>query len=375
MIVQGSKRDYYAVLGVSQGASLDDIKKAYRKLALKYHPDRNKGDSNAEANFKEATEAYEVLRDEKKRELYDRFGHEGVAGASSPGGFGQGAYTDFSDIFSGTSFEDLFENIFSGGFGFGHGSSADGRRGSDLRYNLEIDLKDVYHGKEITIEVPREERCPKCNATGSADGKEARCSTCGGNGQVRRSSGFFSIASTCPDCQGSGYMIVNPCRGCKGSGLVKQVKQLLIRIPKGIESGTRLKVSNEGEAGPHRGARGDLYVVLQVKKDSLFEREGPNLLVRVDIPVMTAILGGDLNIPTLNSNHIKLKIPSGTQPSTRFRLREKGLPSMSNPSRYGDIIAETNVIIPKNLTSKARSLLKELKTELEKGSSVFSRFH
>ena len=268
-----SKRDYYEILGLGKQASLNEIKKAYRKLALKYHPDRNQGDHEVETKFKEATEAYEVLRDEQKRKLYDQFGHQGVnAGASAGGnGFGQAAYADFSDIFSGSSFEDIFENFFSGGFGFGGGGSArTSRRGADLRYNLEIDLLDVYFGKKIKIEIPKEEHCSSCNGTGSAEGKESTCSHCQGSGQVRKTSGFFSISTTCRVCAGSGYVISSPCSTCNGSGLVHQRKTLSVKIPQGVESGTRLKIGREGEAGPNGGPSGDLYVVLQVKKASRF---------------------------------------------------------------------------------------------------------
>jgi len=372
------KRDYYDVLGVSRSVGLDEIKKAYRKLALKYHPDRNKGNAEAEAMFKEATEAYEVLRDDKKRKMYDQFGHAGVSGAAAgQEGFGRGAYTDFSDIFSGTSFEDIFENLFSGMGGFGFGGSTRGRtrvrRGADLRYNLEISLEDVYHGKEVKIQIPREEHCEKCGGVGSADGKLETCSICQGSGQVRRSSGFFSIASTCNHCGGEGQVVRNPCSSCKGTGLTMKKRMINIRIPAGIDSGTRLKVSGEGEAGPKGGPSGDLYVVIQVKKHPKFEREGMDLTTSIEIPVTTAILGGEVSVETIDGSSVRLKIPAGTQPDTTFRVRGKGLPYMGG-GRYGDILVEAEIIIPKSLNSKAKELVKKLDEELSQSSGFFDRF-
>ncbi len=368
------KRDYYEILGVSKGASLDDIKKAYRKLALKYHPDRNQGNPEAEKMFKEATEAYEILRDEQKRKLYDQFGHAGVSGAGTQG-FGQAAYNDFSDIFSGTGFEDIFENLFAGaGFGFaGSRQRTSSRRGADLRYNLEISLEDVYHGKEITIQIPREEQCPDCHGTGSADGKLETCGVCHGSGQVRRTSGFFSIAETCRACGGSGQIIRNKCPTCHGSGLVSKKRTLSIRIPAGIEAGTRLKVSGEGEAGVRNGPPGDLYVVVQVKKHPDYEREGVDLQRRVQIPVTTAILGGEITLTALDNSKVKLKIPAGTQPGTMFRVRGKGLPYMGGVGRFGDLIVEAEVVIPKTLSNRGKQLVKELEVELEQNSSIFGK--
>ncbi len=373
-----SKRDYYEVLGVSKSATIDEIKKAYRKLALKYHPDKNKGDEKSEELFKEATEAYEVLRDEKKRSLYDQFGHQGVSGGGAEG-FGRGAYTDFSDIFQGSTFEDLFENIFSGLGGFGSarggGRSQGGvRRGSDLRYNLEISLDDVFHGKEVKIQIPREEHCEKCHGTGSADGKTDVCPTCQGSGQIRRSSGFFSIASTCTNCGGAGSIIRNQCPECHGGGLVSRKRTINIRIPHGIESGTRLKVAGEGEAGPKGGPSGDLYVVVLVKRHEKFEREGADLAAKVELPVTMAMMGGEIEIDTLAAGKVKLKIPAGTQPQTVFRVRGKGLPYMSGHNRYGDMMVQADIKIPKTLSSKAKQLVKDLDEEISAGSGFFGRF-
>ena len=371
-----NKRDYYEVLGVSKSASMDEIKKAYRKLALKYHPDRNKGDTEAADRFKEATEAYEILRDDQKRRLYDQFGHAGISGSGAGGnGFGQGAYSDFSDIFSGSSFEDIFENFFSGSFGFGGSRSrSQVRRGSDLRYNLGIELEDVYYGKEIKIQIPREEHCSKCSGSGSEDGKQSSCPTCNGTGQVRRTSGFFSIASTCNKCGGSGQVVTRPCGECNGHGLVNRKKTLSVKIPQGVESGTRLKIAGEGEAGPYGGPYGDLHVVLQVSRHPDFERDGMDILTKTDVPLTVAILGGEVMVKTLSGNQVKLKVPAGTQPGTNFRLRGKGLPLMSSPGRHGDILVETNIQIPKSMNSKAKQLVKELEEELNHGSGIFGRF-
>ncbi|MCS6971981.1 MAG: molecular chaperone DnaJ [Turneriella sp.] len=368
------KRDYYEILGVPRNATLNEIKSAYRKLALKYHPDKNPGNPEAEAKFKEATEAYEVLRDEQKRKIYDQFGHAGLGGAGAQG-FGQTAYSDFSDIFAGTSFEDIFENLFAGA-GFGRSRTAHSpRRGSDLRYNLEISLEDVYHGKEEEIVIPREETCPDCNGTGSADGRLETCHICGGSGQVRRSTGFFSVATTCNTCGGTGRLVKNRCRTCNGGGTVTKRRKLAIRIPAGIDSGTRLKIAGEGEAGPYGGPSGDLYVVVQVRKHPNFERDGVDLITHIDVPVTTAMLGGEVTVETLDKSKVKIKIPPGTQPDTLFRVRGKGLPYMGGQGRYGDLIAHARIEIPKSLSNRAKSLVRELEAELQaSGSGIFGRF-
>jgi molecular chaperone DnaJ len=370
------KRDYYEILGISKGTSIDEIKKAYRALALKYHPDRNQGDEESEQKFKEATEAYEVLRDDEKRQLYDRFGHQGVRGSAADGGFGRGAYSDFSDIFSGTGFDDLFENLFSGmggGFSQGGRSSGGARRGADLRYNLEIDLEDVLDGKKIKIQIPREERCGSCDGSGSQDGKIETCGTCQGSGQVRRSSGFFSVASTCPTCGGVGQIIKNPCRACNGSGLVHNRKSVSISIPPGVDTGTRIKVSGEGEAGPRGGPYGDLYVVIQVNRHEIFERDGADLGRVLSVPLTTALLGGDVMVETLGGQKVKLKIPQGTQPGTMFRIRGKGLPVLGSGSRTGDMLINALIEIPSSLSSKAKQLVKDLEAELGVEPGIFDR--
>jgi molecular chaperone DnaJ len=368
------KRDYYEVLAVPRGAQLADIKTAYRKQAMKYHPDKNPGNAEAEQKFKEATEAYEVLRDEQKRKIYDQYGHAGLGGAGAQG-FGQAAYSDFSDIFSGTSFEDIFENLFSGS-GFGRGRSGSSlRRGSDLRYNLEITLEDVFNGKEEEIVIPREENCGDCGGTGSSDGKLDTCHICGGSGQVRRSTGFFSVASTCNTCGGAGKLIKNRCKTCSGSGSISKKRKLAIRIPAGIDTGTRLKITGEGEAGPRGGPSGDLYVVVQIRKHAQYERDGVDLAMYINVPVTTAMLGGDVTVETLDKSKVKVKIPAGTQPDTLFRVRGKGLPYMGGQGRFGDLIAHSRIEIPKSLSGKAKALVKELETEMEaSGSGIFGKF-
>lgn len=374
------KKDYYEILGVPRNATLEEIKKAYRRLALKYHPDRNKGNKEAEEKFKEITEAYEVLSDENKRRIYDQFGHEGLRGVGSESyDFGRAAYRDFRDIFEGTSFEELFENLF-GGFGFGFGrSSKKGasyqrrERGKDIRTSIEISLEDVLHGKEIQLRVPRREECLYCHGTGAKKGELTTCPSCQGTGQIRRTAGFFSVSMTCSQCRGEGYVVKDVCSYCRGEGRIEKEKVLSIKIPPGIESGTRLKLSGEGDQGLHGGAPGDLYVVVYVKKHPQFEREGADLKTKIEIPVTTAMVGGEVEVPTLENKHVKLKIPAGTQPNTVFRLRGKGLPYMENPSKRGDLLVEVQIKIPKNLSSRAKQLVYELEEEIQK-KGFFSRF-
>ncbi|MCB1321963.1 MAG: molecular chaperone DnaJ, partial [Leptospiraceae bacterium] len=278
-----AEADYYKVLGVARDASKDEIKKAYRKMAIKYHPDKNRGDASAEEKFKEATEAYEVLSDDEKRAMYDRFGKAGLgAGAGAGGGFGHKAYTDFSDIFGdlGDVFSEFFGGSFSGGFGGMGGRGRGPNRGSDLRYNLEISLEDAALGKEVKIEIPRQDTCDTCGGSGAKKGSSpVTCQTCGGMGQVRRTQGFFSITTTCPACNGRGQTIKDACESCRGSGVMEKRRTLNIKIPPGVESGSRLKVNGEGEAGLNGGPRGDLYVVTHIKRHATFERQGNDLLV------------------------------------------------------------------------------------------------
>ncbi|MCP5498386.1 MAG: molecular chaperone DnaJ [Leptospiraceae bacterium] len=351
-----SEQSYYEILGVAKSASEDEIKKAYRKLAIKYHPDKNKGDKAAEEKFKEATEAYEVLRDPEKRRMYDQFGKAGVNAGGA--GFGQGAYTDFSDIFG--DFSDIFGDFFGGGRGQRrHGP----KRGSDLRYNLEISLEDAALGKEYKIEIPRLETCPDCSGSGAAKGAQpSACPDCGGTGQVRRTQGFFSIASTCGRCGGRGSIITNPCRTCSGQGMVEKRKTINIKIPPGVESGSRLKVSGEGEAGPNGGPSGDLYVVTHIKRHPTFERQGNDLVMSKTISMVTACLGGDIEVPTIEGKNIKMKVPEGTEPGQVFRLKGHGIPYLGSYGK-GDQHVVIKVEIPKKLTKRQRELLMEFDQE------------
>lgn len=358
-----SDRDYYEILGVARGSSKEEIKKAYRKLAIKYHPDKNKGDAAAEDKFKEATEAYEVLSDDKKRPAYDQFGKAGVHAGGQDGGFGQRAYTDFSDIFG--DFGDVFSEFFGGGGGgFGGSRGAGVRRGSDLRYNVEISLEDASSGKEIKIEIPRQESCDECGGSGAQKGTgSTSCPLCQGMGQVRRTQGFFSVTTSCPQCKGAGKVIKNPCKVCNGSGLTEKKRTLNIKIPAGVESGSRLKVTGEGEAGPNGGPRGNLYVVTHIKRHQSFEREGNDLVVYVGIPITTSILGGEIEIPTIDGKFVKMKIPPGTESGQIFRLKGKGMPYMGGYGK-GDQHVVIEVSIPKNISKKAKELVEELGREL-----------
>ncbi len=365
-----SDRDYYEILGVQKGASKEEIKKAYRKLAIQFHPDKNKGNPESEEKFKEATEAYEVLSDEEKRKAYDMYGKAGV-GAGGPG-FGYRAYTDFSDIFGDIG--DIFSEFFGGGGGPGYGGGRRGgvRRGADLRYNIEISLEDAAMGKDIKVEIPRQEPCETCSGTGAEPGSgPTTCTLCQGSGHVRRTQGFFSITTNCPQCHGTGRIIRNPCKTCKGSGTTEKKRTLHIKIPAGVESGSRLKVSGEGEAGPNGGTRGDLYVVTHIKKHNTFEREGNDLIVEMKVPVTTAILGGEIDVPTIDSKHVKMKVPPGTDSGQIFRLKGKGMPYMGGYGT-GDQHVIIRVDIPKNISRKAKELVQELSRELGDPTSTSS---
>ncbi len=349
-----AKQDYYEVLGVGREAEADAIKSAYRKLAMKYHPDRNPGDSDAEARFKEATEAYEILKDDQKRAAYDRFGHAAFEnGAGGPGAGAQGF--DFASGFS-----DIFDEVF-GDFMGGRRGGATAARGADLRYNLDISLEDAFHGRKIDIRVPTSVICDACSGTGAEGGAQpTTCPTCGGIGKVRSQQGFFTIERTCPTCGGLGQVIENPCRSCGGSGRVHREKTLAVNIPAGVDDGTRIRLADEGEAGMRGAPPGDLYIFLDVEKHPIFEREGSDIFCAVPIPMTTAALGGSVEVPTIDGSRAKVSIPEGTQSGQQFRLRSKGMTVLNSKGR-GDMYIETAVEVPVNLTKDQKELLKKFR--------------
>jgi molecular chaperone DnaJ len=353
-------KDFYEILGVAKNASDDEIKKSYRKLAMKHHPDRNQGNHESERKFKEASAAYEILKDPQKRSAYDQYGHDAFR-QGGPGG-GQG----FGDFAGG--FSDIFEEFFGGGFG----SSSRQRgpsRGSDLRYNMSISLQEAYSGKKTEIRIPGYTDCDLCDSTGSADkAGPSTCSTCEGHGKVRSTSGFFSIERPCPTCGGEGSSIRNPCLKCSGSGQIKKQKKISVTIPSGVGTGTRIRISGEGEPGQRGAGNGDLYIFVQVQKDDLFEREEENLFCQIPISIITAILGGEIEVPTIEGKKARLTIPAGTQSETQFRLRGKGM-SILRQNRRGDMYIEVSVEIPVNLTSKQKNIL----TEFEKEGGISKR--
>jgi len=350
-----AKRDYYEVLGVNRNASETEIKKAYRKLALKHHPDKNPGDKEAEEVFKEASEAYAVLSDSQKRAQYDQFGHAGMNGGGFSEGFGGfGGGSPFEDIFG-----DIFGDIFSGGGGARRGR---GRRGDDLRYNLTITFEEAAFGHETNIEVPRHQTCSTCSGSGSRPGSQpVTCPTCRGAGQVRHQQGFFSLTRPCPDCGGEGRIIKDPCPDCRGTGRVREKRSLSIKIPAGVETGNRLKLSGEGEAGAQGGPPGDLYVVITVKDHPIFQRDGRDVICEVPISFPQAALGHELEVPTLEGK-VKLKIPAGTQSGKVLRLPGKGIPSLQGYGR-GDQLVVVRVETPSRMTARQRELLEEFARE------------
>ena len=349
------KQDYYELLDVPRDASDRDIKKAYRRLAMKYHPDRNPDDKDAELKFKEINEAYEVLSDAQKKAAYDQFGHAGVNGQ---GGMGGGGFEGgFGDIFG-----DVFGDIFGGGGGSRRRSSV--RRGADLRYNLDLSLEEAVRGCEKTLKVPTYVSCETCDGSGAKPGTSAKtCGTCGGAGQVRMQQGFFAVQQTCPSCRGEGKVISDPCGTCHGQGRTQKTKTLQVKIPAGVDTGDRIRLGGEGEAGAHGGPAGDLYVQVSVKDHPIFERDGAHLYCEVPISIVDAALGGELDVPTLDGR-VKLKIPAETQTGKMFRLRGKGIKPVRGGS-LGDLMVKVVVETPVSLTARQKELLQEFQTETE----------
>jgi molecular chaperone DnaJ len=345
-----AKQDFYELLGVSKSASADDLKKAYRKLAMQYHPDRNPGDKAAEHKFKAISEAYDVLKDEQKRAAYDRFGH--AAFESGRGGGGAG------DFGFAAGFADIFDEMFGDFMGGRRGQGANAR-GNDLRYNLEITLEEAFKGKQTTVRVPTMSMCEACGGTGAEAGsKPVSCPTCYGNGRVRAQQGFFTIERTCPSCHGAGRVIDNPCRKCGGQGRLRKEKTLSVTIPAGVEDGTRIRLAGEGEAGLRGGAPGDLYIFLAVKPHRFFQRDAANIHCRVPISMPSAALGGAIEVPTIDGGRAKVNIPAGTQSGHQFRLRNRGMSVLRSSSR-GDMYVQVVVETPVHLTKRQQELLRE----------------
>ncbi len=374
-----AKRDYYEVLGVSRGASGEELKKAYRAKARQLHPDSNPGDGSAEAKFKEVNEAYDILKDPERRAAYDSFGHaafEGGMGAGmgarargGPGG--PGGAQDFSSAFS-----DVFEDLFGDFMGRGGRRPRTGpMRGADLRYNLRVRLDDAYHGKQATISVPTAVKCGACEGTGAEGGsKPQTCPTCSGMGKVRAQQGFFTIERTCPTCSGRGQIIKNPCDACGGQGTVRRERALNVTIPPGVETGTRIRLAGEGEAGLRGGPPGDLYIFLDVAPHEIFRREGFDLFCRIPVPMTKAALGGEIEAPLLDGGRTKVKVPAGVQTGKQLRLRGKGMPVLQRAGQQGDLYIELMVETPVNLTQRQKELLSEFEGEKADNSPESQNF-
>ncbi|HWK98150.1 MAG TPA: molecular chaperone DnaJ [Pseudolabrys sp.] len=345
-----AKKDYYETLGVARDAGEDELKKAYRKLAMKYHPDRNPGDKAAEAKFKDLNEAYDVLKDAEKRAAYDRFGHAAFEQGGGGGGHGFGA--DFASTFS-----DIFEDLF--GMSGRRGGGSGRERGSDLRYNMEITLEEAFAGKNAQVRIPTSVTCEVCSGTGAKAGtKPKACSTCGGAGKVRHAQGFFTLERTCPTCHGRGQVIDDPCAACAGAGRVTRERTLQVNIPAGVEDGTRIRLSGEGEAGVRGGPPGDLYIFLSLEPHELYQRDGADLHCRVPISMVTAALGSEIEVPAIDGSEAKVKIPAGTQSGSRFRVTGKGMPVLRS-KQTGDLYVQVAVETPQKLTKRQKELLAE----------------
>src|SRR5216684_9060638 len=351
-----AKQDFYEILGVAKSADADELKRAYRKLAMQFHPDRNAGDQSAEQKFKSVSEAYDVLKDDQKRAAYDRFGHAAFEnGSRGPG--------DFAGGFSG-GFADIFEEMF-GAMGGGRRTQAGPSRGSDLRYNLEISLEDAFRGKQTSVRVPTLASCEGCKGSGSeGNSKPVLCPTCKGAGRVRAQQGFFTIERTCASCQGAGRVIEKPCKSCGGQGRVRKEKTLAVNIPPGVEDGTRIRLAGEGESGMRGAASGDLYIFLSLAPHRLFQRDGANIHCRVPIAMATAALGGAIEVPVIDGGRAKITVPAGTQTGHQFRLRGKGMSVLRSQAR-GDMYVQAMVETPMNLTKRQQELLKEFEKEGE----------
>ena len=364
-----AKKDYYEVLGVDKNSSADQIKSAYRKLAVKYHPDKNKGDKSSEDKFKEASEAYHVLSNSERKQNYDNFGHAAFEnGAGGRGGFGN---FDFSE-----SFSDIFEDFFGEGFG---GRSRSNRRsnyrGSDLRYDLSINLDEAYNGKKQDIKFSTSEKCETCSGSGSKPGQSSSsCRMCGGHGQVRSSQGFFTVQQTCPQCSGSGEEITNPCSSCGGQGKKQASKRLSVTIPKGVDDGTRIRLAGKGEAGSRGAGNGDLYLFINVNTNELFKRQDEHLFFECPISIADAAVGSSIEIPTIDGGKAKIKIPPGTQSGKQFRLRGKGMPYMRG-SGIGDLYVQVNTEVPVSLNKEQKDLLEKFRQiENEKSNPSIKNF-
>lgn len=375
-----AKRDYYEVLGAKKGASAEELKKAYRQKAKELHPDRNSDNPNAEAQFKDVNEAYDVLKDADKKAAYDRYGHaafEGGMGGGARGGFnGGGGQGDFASAFSDV-FEDLFGDFMGRSGGAGGGGRSRAQRGSDLRYNLRVTLEEAYAGVQKTINVPTSVACDACRGTGADGGSEpTTCPTCSGMGKVRAQQGFFTVERTCPTCNGAGQIVKNPCKSCQGHGRIEKQRALSVNIPAGVETGTRIRLAGEGEAGLRGGPTGDLYIFIEVKDHPIFQRDGVHLFCRIPISFATAALGGEVEVPTIDGGKARVKVPAGSQTGKQMRLRGKGMPALRGAG-LGDMLLELAVETPVNLTVRQKELLREFDELSEEnhpeGNSFFAK--